>query len=192
VGSDAVPSQSTAPSGSTGEEPSYTTGSSDYSEPESSTPPTVAAPASAPRAGSGGGSVEESPPTGKAVRVAVSAAAPVALPESPQSEGVDSVLPATAAPFADSGDRGASSSYVLPVLLLFALGLILGFACIRLGRRRRRRQLEALWRRQDAEWEAALRRGRVKPQPALGVSRENRDSAPQAASGRPAAWSSAA
>jgi hypothetical protein len=190
VGSDGVPSQSTAPSESAGEGPSYTTASSGYTEPESSTPSTVAEPASAPRAGSGGGSVGPPPPTtGKAVRVAVGAAAPVTLPESPPRR-VNLALPVTAAASPDSGDRGGSGSYVLPVLVVLVLGLILGFACVRLGRRRRQRQLEVLWRQQDAEWEAALRR--VKLEPVLGASKEDQDSAPQAARHGSAAWSPAA
>jgi len=48
----------------------------------------------------------------------------------------------------------------LPVVL--ALVLAIGYAGIRLRRRHRRRQLEALRRQRAAEWEAAIRQIRMK------------------------------
>jgi hypothetical protein len=164
---------------STSEEPSYTTGSSGQYEPESSAPSTFEEPARTPQMGSGFGSVE--PPatastTGKAVSVAVGAATPVALAatpvspsESPQGGSIGSAPLAAAAPFTNPRDQVASNFDALPLLVGIVLGLILVYAGVR---RWRRRQLEALWRRQDAEWEAVVRRvelerapGASKPSP---------------------------
>lgn len=164
VGSGAV----TGKAGSGSEQPSNTPDSSGSYEPEPSTPSTVGESASTPRAGGGGG-VHSVQPTAKEtparasrpVDVAVGAATSLGHSVSPQADGIDSAPPAAAASFGGSGDRASTGSYALPLLVIVMLGLVLGFAGVRLRRRHRRRGLEALWREQDAEWETALRRAEL-------------------------------
>jgi len=164
----------TGKAGSDSEESSPPDSSGSY-EPEPSIPSTVEEPVSTPRAGSGGGahSVQPTPKTtparaSKAVDVAVGAAISLGRSASPQADRIGSAPPATAASFGGSGDRASTSSVALPLLAIVLLGFILGFAGVRLRRRHRRRQLEALWRKQDAEWEAALSRAELGQ--ALGAS----------------------
>ncbi len=148
--------------GSTSEEPSHTPSSSDY-EPAPATPSTFEEHASTPRTGSGTErrirSVEPPAPaarTSKAVKVAVGAATPLAFSKSSPGDEVRSGTP-VAATVTGPGDHAASGSYALPLLIIIVLGL-LGYAGVRLWRRRhKRRQREALWQRQDAAWEAAIR-----------------------------------
>jgi hypothetical protein len=164
VGSGAVPGKA----GSDSKQPSssYTPDSSGSYEPEPSTPSTFDEPASTPRAGSGVHSVQ---PTAAAtaarasrpVDVAVGAATSLGRSASFQGDGTSSAPPAAAAPLGDSGDRVSTGSFALPLLVIIVLGLILGFAGVRLRRRRRQRRLEAQWREQDAAWEAALRRAEL-------------------------------
>jgi len=161
VGSGAV----TGKAGSGSEQPSNTPDSSGSYEPEPSTPSTVDEPASTPRAGSGGGGHSVQPTAtatpakaSRPVDMAVGAATSLGRSASPQGDGIGSAPPAAVASFGDSGDRASTSSYALPLLVIVVLGLILGFAGVRLRHHRRRRRLEALWREQDAAWEAALRR----------------------------------
>lgn len=164
VGSGAV----TGKAGSDSEESSNTPDSSGSYEPEPSIPSTVDEPASTPRAGSGGGVHSVQPRAtatparaSRPVDVAVGAAISLGHSASPQGGGISSAPPAAAASFTDSDDRASTSSYALPLLVIIVLGLILGFAGVRLRRRHRRRQLEALWRKQDAAWEAALRQAEL-------------------------------
>jgi hypothetical protein len=159
VGSGAVAEKA----GSDGEKPSSAPDSSGPYEPESSTPSTFDEPVSTSRAGSGPLPVQPTTTATAAkasrpVDVAIGSATSVGHSASPHGEGISSAPPAVAASFVGSGDRGTISSYALPLLIVIMLGLILGFAGVRLRRRRRRRGLEALWREQDAEWEAALLR----------------------------------
>lgn len=164
VGSGAV----TKKAGSDSEAPSYTPDSSGSYEPEPSTSPTFDESASTPQAGSGVHSVQPTPtPTAtedrasRAVDAAVGAAIPVGHSAQPRVDGIGSAPPAAAASFTGSGDRASTSSYALPLLVILVLGLILGFVGVRLRRRRQRQRLEALWREQDAVWEAALRRAEL-------------------------------
>jgi hypothetical protein len=135
--------------------------SSGYYEPEPSTSPSVEEPASTASAGSETHSAAPTPPAAgadKANDVAVGAATPLSSSKSAQNDGIK-YTPSVAALFTDSGDQAASGSYVLPLLVMLALGLvILGFTGVRLWRRRKRQRLEAVWRQQDAAWEAAIRR----------------------------------
>lgn len=83
-------------------------------------------------------------------------------PAPPQGDSASSAPPTEAASITDSGDGASSGSYALPLsLVVLVLGAILGYAYPRLRRRRLRRQREALWREQDAVWEAALRRAEL-------------------------------
>ncbi|HEU4393833.1 MAG TPA: hypothetical protein VFR04_09410 [Solirubrobacterales bacterium] len=144
--------------GATPEEPSYTPGSGDYSEAQPSTPSGSEGPASAT---SGTRSVEPAAPpidAGRAVEVAVGAAAPLAHAESSQRSS--SATPPAAA-FTGPADQGGSNSYLLPLLAILALGL-LGFAGVRLRHLHERRRLEALRRRQEVAWKASLRQIEVK------------------------------
>jgi hypothetical protein len=142
--------------------PSYTPESGGSYEPEPSTGSTTDEPASTPRAESG---VQPAQPPvtakvtrpARAVDVAVGTAMPRGHSGSPQADGVGSAPPVAAAPFANPGDQAASGSPVLPLLAVIVLGLVLGYAFVRLRRHRQRQRLEALWRQQNAEWEAALR-----------------------------------
>jgi hypothetical protein len=164
VGSGAV----TGKTGSSSEKPSSTHASSGSYEPEPSTPPpTLDEPASTPRTGGGIHTAQPAvaavQPTAAAkpsrvVEVAVGAATSLGHPASFQRDRPSFVLPVAAATRGDSGDRASTSSFALPLLVIVVLCLIFGFAGVRLRRQRRRRRLEALWREQDAEWEAALRR----------------------------------
>ncbi|HEY8810567.1 MAG TPA: hypothetical protein VIM28_11175 [Solirubrobacterales bacterium] len=161
VGSGAVAEKA----GSDSEKPSSTPDSSGSYEPEPSIPSTFDEPASTSRAGSGVHSVQPTAaataPAAKVSRpvdVAVGGAISVGHSASPHGDGINSAPSAAAASFVGSGDRGSTSSYALPLVVVIVLGLTLGFAGVRLRRRRRRRRLEALWREQDAEWEAALLR----------------------------------
>ena len=163
----------TGKAGSDSKPPSNAPDSSGSYEPEPSTPTTVDEPASTPQAGSGGGGHSVQPTAtatpAKASRpadVAVGAATALGHSASPQGDGIGSAPPAAAASSGGSGDRastGSSStgSYVLPLLVIVVLCLILGFAGVSLRRRHSRRQLEALWREQDAEWQEALRRAEL-------------------------------
>lgn len=148
--------------------PSYTPDSSGSYEPQPSTPSTFDEPASTPQAGSGTQSTQPTATsssaagTNRAIDVGVNAAIPVAHSASPQGGDIDSAPQAAAASSTDPGDRASASSYALPLLLVIvALGVILGYAYVRLRRHRQRQQLEALWREQDAVWEAALRRAEL-------------------------------
>jgi hypothetical protein len=97
----------------------------------------------------------------------------VALPESPKGGEISSALPAAAAPFTSPPGQAASNSDALTLLVVLVVGLILVNVGVRLWRsRRERRRLEAFWNRQDAEWEAVVRRvdlehapGASKPSP---------------------------
>jgi hypothetical protein len=145
------------------EKPSYTPDSSESYEPEPSTPSTFDEPASAPQAESGVHSVQPTPtptPTraSRPADVAVGGAISLEHSAAPQGKDINSAPPAAAASFVDSGDRASTNSYFLPLLAIVVLGLILGVAGTRLRRRRQRSRLEALWREQDAAWEAALLR----------------------------------
>lgn len=115
--------------GSTSEEPSYSGGSSGYSEPESSTPSTFEEPASKSRTVSPGGSVEpqtaEATP-GKGGRAAVGVATPVALSDSPRVADTSSAPPAAA--MVSTRARVASGSGGLPLPILIVGGLILVYA----------------------------------------------------------------
>lgn len=164
VGSGVVPGKD----GSDNEAPSYTPDSSGSYEPAPSTPSTFDEPASTPRAESGIPSVQPrataTATEDRASRTsdaAVGAAISVGHAAHPQGDGIGTAPPAAVASFTGSGDRASTGSYALPLLVIIVLGLILGFAGLRLRRRRRRRRLEALWREQDAEWEAALRRAEL-------------------------------
>jgi hypothetical protein len=164
VGSGAV----TGKAGSDSKEPSHTPDSSGSYEPEPTTPPTVEEPASTPRAETGIQSVQPratetatAASASSSVDVAVGGAIPLAHSTSPQGGGISSAPPAAAALSTDSGDRASTNSYALPLLAIIVLALILGFAFVRLRRRSRRGRLEALWREQDAVWEAALRRAEL-------------------------------
>jgi len=99
---------------------------------------------------------------GKPVDVAVGPATSLGHPASPRGDGINSAPPAApVASLAASGDSSSSSSYALPLLAIIVLGLILGFAGVRLKRYRHRKGLEALWREQDAAWEEALFRAEL-------------------------------
>jgi hypothetical protein len=102
------------------------------------------------------------------VKVAVGGATSLGHSASLQGDGISSAPSVAAASFTGSGDPVSMSSYALPLLVIIVLGLILGFAGVRLGRHRRRRRLEALWREQDAVWEAALHRAKLEQ--AFGAS----------------------
>jgi hypothetical protein len=159
VGSGAV----TEKAGSDSEKPSYTPDSSGPYEAEPSTPSTFDEPASAPRAGSGVHSVQPAATTTAArpsrpVDVSVGGAISVGHSASLRGDGISAAPPAAAASLVESSDGGSTSSFALPLLAVVALALILGFAGVRLRRRRRRSRLEALWREQDAAWEAAVLR----------------------------------
>ncbi len=160
VGSGAV----TGKARSDSEKPSYTPDPGGSYEPEPSIPSTLDEPASTSRAGSVVHTVQ---PTATAtrpsrvVKVAVGAATSLGHSASLQSDGASSAPPVAAAPLGDSGDRASSGSYALPLLVIAMLGLILGVGGVRFRRRRQRQRLEALWRQQDAEWEAALRRANL-------------------------------
>lgn len=173
VGSGVVPSKAEPKS----EAPSYSPESSGSYEPDPSTssqtsspspsPSTFEEPVSTPRAGGGGQSKQPTAATtasktSRAVDVGVGAADAVAHSAPPQGGGIDSAPTATAASLADPGDGGSTSSYALPLLLVtLVLGAILRYAYVRLRRHRLRQQREALWREQDAVWEAALRRAEL-------------------------------
>jgi uncharacterized protein HemX len=110
--------------------------------------------------------------TGKAVKVAVGAATPLNPPESPQA-GDTPGEPVAAAVLTDPDAQAGSGSSVLPLLVVIAVGLILGYACFRLWRLHQRRRLEALWHQRDAAWEAVVRqieieRGLGASEPAAG------------------------
>jgi hypothetical protein len=157
----------TEKAGSDKEASSYTPDSGGSYEPEPSVPATFEEPVSTPGAESGTHSVQPGTTAtttaakpSSAVDVAASGAASLGHSAQPQGGGIGSV-PAAAASFTDSGDRALTSSYALPLLVILMLGLILGFAGVRFRRRRQRRRLEALWREQDAVWEAALRRAEL-------------------------------
>jgi hypothetical protein len=116
------------------EESSYSGGSSDYYEPEPSTPSTAEEPASKPRPVSPVVPVE--PQAAKVTpdkggHVAVAAAISVAMPESPQATDTSSA-PAAVVPAASTHDRAASGSGGLPLAVLIVFGLILVYAGVRL------------------------------------------------------------
>lgn len=165
VGSGAV----TGKTGSASEEPSRTPESSGSYEPEPAIPATVDEPASTPQAGSGGEprSVQSQATAtpakaSKPVDVAVGGATSLGHSASPQGDDVSSAPSvAPVASLADSGDSSSTNPFALSLLALIVLGLILGFAGVRLKRHRRRKGLEALWREQDAAWEAALLRAEL-------------------------------
>jgi hypothetical protein len=163
VGSGAVKGKSgtaTSKAGSDGEAPSYTPDPGRSNEPQRPTPPSSGQPASPPRAPSRVHS--EQPTTVRASKpvdvAAVGAATSLGGSAPPQSDSASPTPPATAAPFGGSSDRASTSSPALLLLATVALGLILLFAGLRFRRHRQRGRLEALWREQDAAWEAALRR----------------------------------
>lgn len=161
VGSDGGESSNT-PDSSGSYEPEPSTPPT-FDEPEPSTPPTFAEPSSTPRAGSEVHTVQPTAaakPSGVA-KVAVGAATSLGRSASFQGDHTSFVPAAAVVPLGDSGDRASTSSYGLPLLVIVVLGLILGFAGVRLRRHHRRRRLEALWREQDAAWEAALRRAEL-------------------------------
>lgn len=173
VGSGVLPEKAEPKS----EAPSYSPESGGSYEPEPSTPSqasspspspsTFEEPASTPRADSGSQSEQPTAatPPSKAssdVDVGLGAADAVAHTASPQGGNIDSAPTAAVAPSAHPGDGESAGSYALPLLLgVLVLGVILGYAYVRLRRRRERRRLEALWREQDAVWEAALRRAEL-------------------------------
>lgn len=175
VGSGVVPGRtgSTGSAGSDSEAPPTTPAPGGSYEPEQSTASipstTLDEPASPPRAGSR--TIQSAQPTatsspkagaGADVNAEVGAATPVAHSASSQGSDIGSAPPAAAASFTASDDGASTSSYALPLLLgILVLGLVLGFAGVRFKRRRKRRRLEALWREQDAVWEAALRRAEL-------------------------------
>jgi len=175
VGSGDVPGEAQSPSSGPSNTPDssgyYEPDSSGYYESEPSTSSMSEEPVGTPPAGS---EVHAATPTATAASssrdldAAVGAATPLSLSKAPQGGGIASAPPA-AAVFRGPGDQAASGSLALPLLVMLVLGLILGFACVRLWRRRQRRQLEALWRQQAAVWEAAIRR--VGPGATQGVSK---------------------
>jgi hypothetical protein len=147
------------------EEPSHTSEPSGSYEPAPSIPATVDEPASTPQAESGSGVHPVQPRetatparVSRPVEMAVGSATSLGHSASPQGDGVSSAPPAVPVSLADSGDSSSTTSYALPLLAIVVLGVVLGFASVRLKRYRRRRQLEALWREQDAAWEAAVLR----------------------------------
>ena len=120
--------------GSTSEEPSYSGGSSDSYEPESSTPSTFEEPVSKPLVANPVGSVEpqaaaEVTPA-KGGHAAVGVAVPVALSDSPQVADTSSAPPA--ASVVGTRDRVASGSGSLPLPVLIVGLLILVYAGARL------------------------------------------------------------
>jgi hypothetical protein len=133
-------------------------------EPEPSVTPTYDEPTStpstsAPPTENGTSPVQPAPPApkpkvSKPIEAEVGAATSLGRSTPPQS--ASATRPAPTAPSADSGGQGGS--LLLPLLLIAALGLVLGFAVVRLRRHRQRAQLEVLWREQAETWEAALRR----------------------------------
>jgi hypothetical protein len=160
VGSGAV----TGKAGSERQEPSYSPASSGSYEPQPPTPSTFDEPTNTHRAESGVHSTHPAAtPAGEStpVKAAVGTATPLGHSGSVKGDGAGSAPPVPAASFGGSGDRVSTSSYALPLLAIVVLGLILGFAGVRFRRHRRRAQLEALWREQDAEWEEALRRAEL-------------------------------
>lgn len=177
VGSGAV----TGKTGSESEEPASPPpppppSSSGSYEAEPSIPATVDEPASTPQAESGSEPRPAQPQaTAKPAKpsvpadMAVGAATSLGPSASPQGDDVSSAPPIAPVPRTGSAD-GSSSSIALPLLAIAVLGLILGFAGVRLKRHRRRRGLEALWREQDAAWEAALR---AEPGQGPGASEPN-------------------
>jgi hypothetical protein len=188
VGSGGVGGEKT---GSSGEEssppppqPSYTPDSSSSREPAPTVGPTADAAPSAPRVVEHRTQPEQpavaAKPdrTGSAVAGAVGAAVPLSHPESPQVDNASA--PPAVPPRADSGDQAASgSSPALPLLAVIVVGLILGFAFVRLKRHRERRRLEALWHQQDVAWEAALRRAGPGEAPAISTPSAKRKPSPQ-------------
>jgi hypothetical protein len=100
--------------------------------------------------------------TGRAAKVAVGAATPLTAPKSPQRGEASSGTPVAAAAFTRTGDQAASSSYALPLLGVLALGLILGYAGVRLWRRHQRRRLEALRHERAVAWEEVIREIKMK------------------------------
>jgi hypothetical protein len=172
VGSGVVPEKAKPKS----EAPSYSPESGGSYEPEPTTPSQTSSPspppsafeepASTPRADSGSQSEQPAattaPKASRAVDVEVGAADAVAHAAPPQSGSIDSVPTAAAPPFAGPDDGASAGSYTLPLLLIILLlGVTLGYAFVRLRRHRQRQRLEALWREQDAVWEAALRRAEL-------------------------------
>jgi hypothetical protein len=166
----ASPTQVSAPSGgrggSTPAEPTYTAPSS-YSEPEAAAAPSAAPSTSTPPADGGADPVKQAAPTRQAAHLDVGPAAVLARAE-PRS---DASAPAseTAAPLSDPRDQAASGSDALPLGILFVAGLVLtalGAVAVRRWRRHRRRgQLEALWDRRQADWDAAVSQIRLERTP---------------------------
>ncbi|HET8861810.1 MAG TPA: hypothetical protein VFM94_00995 [Solirubrobacterales bacterium] len=154
--------------GSDSEAPPYTPDSSgSYEpggsyEPEPSTPSTVGEPAGTPP--QAGGGIQPAQPretaamAGKVGDAGVGTALSLGHSASPRGAGIGSAPPAAPASFTDSGGRVSTSSYALSLLVIVVFGLVVGFAAVRLRRRRLKRRLEAFWREQDEGWEAALRR----------------------------------
>jgi uncharacterized protein HemX len=102
------------------------------------------------------------PPTkaAKPALAAVGGATALTRAEPPRSGEVSSAT-LVAAPEAGSPPAESSSTGGPPVLVLVLIALVLAYVCARLGfhlwRRRRKRLLAEDFRRQDEEWEAALR-----------------------------------
>ncbi|MET0305544.1 MAG: hypothetical protein ABW196_04860 [Solirubrobacterales bacterium] len=173
VGSGVVPGKaepkSEAPSPSPESSGSYEPAPSTPSQAPSSSPSpsTYEAPASAPRASRASQAEQPPAPAPKPSRdvVAGVAAADAVAHAAPTQGGeeIDSApTAAAAASFTESGDDASQGSYALPLLLvILGLAAILGYAYVRLRRHRQRQRLEALWREQDAVWEAALRRAEL-------------------------------
>ncbi len=159
--------------------PAYTPpeSSGSYEPSEPSTTSTSNEPVSTPQAEGGAHkaqpAVAQPTATPKASRpvhvAAVGTATSLGRSASSQGDGASSASPAVAAPFVDPGDRTSMSSFALPLLIVIALGLALGFAGVRFKRHRERGRLEAQWREQDAAWEAALRRAEVAQAPEVSV-----------------------
>jgi hypothetical protein len=160
-----------APSGSG--KPESTPAPSGSYEPEPSAPPPAAEPTSTPRAGSGvvhtvqPATAPSPPPAKKASKpadVAVGPAITLVRPASPKDAAAGSAPapPPPVASFAGSGGGSSTTSFALWLLAIVALGAVLGFGGVRFRRHRQRMRRETEWREQDAAWEAALRRAKLK------------------------------
>lgn len=173
TGNNSAGSVDSEPTESTGEEPSYTTGSAGYDEPESSAPPTFEDAANTRQAENTTRPIAPPTPIAKDVNVDVGTAAAVALPKSPQGGDEGSASPPPAAVPTNSSEQGGSDSNALLVLAAIVLVLGLAYSAWRVGldlwdRRTQRQHLEAR-RTREANWEAFLHRIEVKQ--ALGASK---------------------
>jgi uncharacterized protein HemX len=174
VGSGGVPGKT----GSSSEEPSVAPDTSTYSPPPSTQPAPPTSSTSEEPTGTARPASEIQPVNPPAdagspdrtAKVSVGTSAPLASPKPPQG-GDASETPATAAAFTDSGDRSGSGSYALLLLVVIVVGLVLGYACVRMWRRRQRRRVEVLKRQRDATWGAVVHQ--IKMDRQLAASQEH-------------------